>query len=87
MINNYTSIYNDRFIGFRVRANIILHLGTDGNSLSDGYGSLFYWGSELGLRIYTEYLILEPSFSIGEGTYQVGNNINLNFQPQNQIYS
>lgn len=75
----------DRFIGFGVRANIIfsdlvtvggiaiLHLGTDRNSISDGYGPLFYWGPDLGLRIHTEYLIIEPSFSIGEGTYQLGN--------------
>lgn len=74
----------DRFIGFGVRANIvlsdlitlggiaILHLGTNENSQFDGYGPLFYWGPEIGLRILVNYLILEPSLSIGEGSYQSG---------------
>ena len=74
----------DIFIGFGLRANItlselitlggiaILHLGSNTNSQYDGYGPLFYWGPEIGLRIYTDYLMLEPSFSKGEGSYQSG---------------
>lgn len=75
----------NRFVGFGVRANILLsnlftvggivtlHIGSNGSFSADGYGPLFFWGPEVGLRINTEYFIIEPSISIGEGTYQIGN--------------
>lgn len=74
--------YN-RAAGAGVRANIFLadlftfgaiavfHLGNRNYFSEDGYGSCFYWGPELGLRINAGNFLIEPSFSIGEGTIEV----------------
>jgi hypothetical protein len=77
----------DRFVGFGVRANIsvndwitfggiaVLHLGSRAYYNDDGYGSMFYWGPEVGLRFKTDYLIIEPSVSVGEGTLSSANDL------------
>ncbi|MBK8945766.1 MAG: hypothetical protein IPM32_10935 [Ignavibacteriae bacterium] len=80
----------ERFIGFGVRANILIseifelgatsiyHLGIQDVSSLDGYGALFLWGPEIGIRIDTKNFVFEPTLSFGEGTYQVGNEVSTN---------
>jgi hypothetical protein len=77
----------DRFVGFGARVNVsvndwmtlggiaVLHLGSKAYYSDDGYGSMFYWGPEVGFRFKTDYLIVEPSISVGEGTLSSANDL------------
>ncbi|QQS36081.1 MAG: hypothetical protein IPM56_17875 [Ignavibacteriales bacterium] len=77
----------DRFVGFGARVNVsvndwitlggiaVIHLGSKAYYKDDGYGSMFYWGPEVGFRFKTDYIIIEPSVSIGEGTLSSANDL------------
>lgn len=77
----------DRLVGFGARVNVsvsdmitlggiaVIHLGSKAYYRDDGYGSMFYWGPEVGYRFKTDFLIIEPSISVGEGTLSSANDL------------
>jgi len=62
-------IKNNFFIG----GTFVIHLGPAKNTLTAGYGTMYYSGGEIGGRIKTSFLLFEPLVSAGEALLQIPN--------------